>query len=74
MVGERPKKEQVVSFKKLPRFGVMGLSVDGNNIFAATWNGVYCINKINFLETSFISNRLINDPHVDVLCMDYLDR
>ncbi len=62
-VGEFPKKDESIHFKKLPRFGMMGLSVDEHSIYAATWNGIYCIDKKTFKEKSFISNRLINDPH-----------
>lgn len=63
ILGEKPLPNQELQFKKLPRFGIMGLSCDQNYIYAASWNGLYKIIKENYNIESFISNRLISDPH-----------
>jgi len=61
--GEPPLPRQKMEFKKLPRFGVMGMDQDSSMVYAATWNGVYEIQKDQMRVRSFLSHRLINDPH-----------
>ena len=63
LIGENPMEQQRMEFKKLPRFGVMGLTNDDNHVYAATWNGIYKLSKENLEPEAFITNRLINDPH-----------
>lgn len=63
LIGETPLKKQKIEFKKLPRFGVMGLAQQKNVIYAATWNGIYSLSAKTMKIKNFISNRLINDPH-----------
>ena len=61
--GESPLSSQELEFKRLPRFGVMGLVRDKNEVFAATWNGIWSLNQESLLPNYFITHRLINDPH-----------
>jgi len=63
LVGEAPIRSTKLEFKKLPRFGVMGLSQSEEKIYAATWNGIYVLHKNDMSTDKFISHRLINDPH-----------
>lgn len=63
LVGEPPLVSAKLDFKKLPRFGVMGLSQSKEKIYAATWNGIYVLDKNDMGTDRFISHRLINDPH-----------
>lgn len=50
-------------FRKLPRFGLTGLSEAGDYLFAGSWNGVYKIRKKDYRLENFISNQLMNDLH-----------
>ena len=67
LVGDVPDKNVSISFKRKPRFGVMGLCPDGGTgFYAATWNGIYHFNSRSSVSQnpdSFITNKLINDPH-----------
>ena len=51
------------SFKKLPRFGLTGLSSFGNNLFAGSWNGVYQFDKNSLKLQTIITNPLMCDMH-----------
>lgn len=51
------------NFKKLPRYGLTGLSQTNEHIFAGTWNAVYQIKKDDFSLEKIISNQLMNDMH-----------
>jgi len=51
------------TFKKLPRFGLTGLSTAGEYIFGGSWNSVYKISKSNFKLEAIISNNLMSDLH-----------
>tara|TARA_B100000767_G_C19777695_1_gene543698 strand:- start:404 stop:1507 length:1104 start_codon:yes stop_codon:yes gene_type:complete len=67
ILGENPLPGQVLEFKKLPRFGIMGLTFDENHIYAASWNGIYKLNKKDYRVEGLISHRLISDSHgIDV--------
>lgn len=65
--GEMPSKDISLYFKRLPRFGVMGLANQGSFLYCATWNGIYELNQFDLTVESFLSHRLICDPHgIDV--------
>ena len=55
--------EGVKNFEKLPRFGLTGLSSNGDYLYAGSWNAVYEIDKKNFELSRIISNNLMNDMH-----------
>ena len=63
MLGEKPLPSQELEFKKLPRFGLMGLTNDDDHIYAASWNGIYKFNRKDFAMEGLISHRLVSDPH-----------
>ncbi len=50
-------------FRRLPRFGFTGSSLDGENIYAGSWNAVYEIRKDDLRLQRIISNQLMNDLH-----------
>jgi len=50
-------------FKKLPRFGLTGLSQNKTHLFAGSWNGVYQIRKSDYGLERIITNNLMNDLH-----------
>lgn len=67
LIGEMPSKDMPLYFKRLPRFGVMGLSSQSVFLYCATWNGIYVLKKSDLSVKSFLSHRLICDPHgIDV--------
>ena len=67
ILGENPLPNQKLEFKKLPRFGIMGLAHDAKYIYAASWNGIYKLNRKDFAMEGLISHRLISDTHgIDV--------
>jgi hypothetical protein len=63
LMGEMPLKSSPVSFLRLPRFGVMGIVVQNDLVYCATWNGIYILNRSDLSEKAFLSHRLICDPH-----------
>ena len=50
-------------FKKLPRFGLTGLSQYKDYLYAGSWNGVYEICKYDFSLKRIITNHMMNDMH-----------
>ncbi len=69
ILGQLPKGSVFKSIGRKPRYGMMGLTVDNhsNQLYAATWNGIYNINIFNKNVDQFLSHQLINDPHgIDV--------
>ena len=67
ILGESPLSGQELEFKKLPRFGIMGLTHDDNHIYAASWNGIYKLSRKDLSMQGLISHRLVSDPHgIDV--------
>jgi len=62
LVGEAPL-ETARNFEALPRFGMTGLAVDEEWVFAGGWNGVYKLDKVTLDCEAFISHRLMNDLH-----------
>lgn len=67
IAGPLPDKS-IPDYKKLPRFGLTGLSMEGDFLFAGAWNGVYMINKETLELEKIISNKLMNDLHG--ICVD----
>ena len=63
ILGENPLPSQELEFKKLPRFGIMGLTHDNEHIYAASWNGIYKLNRKDFAMEGLISHRLVSDTH-----------
>jgi hypothetical protein len=62
----------VEDFKSLPRFGLTGLHVHGDYVYAGSWNGVYEL-RLDSLELNrFISHHLMNDMHGIHAGDDYL--
>jgi len=51
------------NFKKLPRFGLTGLTEAGGQLFAGSWNGIYKISKSTYELESIVSHRLMSDLH-----------
>lgn len=62
ILGEMPL-EGAQDFKTLPRFGMTGLAVAKDWVFAGGWNGVYKLNKSTLECEGFVSHRLMNDLH-----------
>ncbi|MFN3199156.1 MAG: hypothetical protein ACE366_12215 [Bradymonadia bacterium] len=60
--GTQPGAEQP-SFKRLPRFGLTGLSVAGDRVYAGSWNGVYVINRDDLSLEGIISHEMMSDMH-----------
>jgi len=50
-------------FNKLPRFGLTGLVVQGEHLYAGSWNSVYEIRKSDYVLQRIITNPLMNDMH-----------
>jgi len=64
--GDNTEIETIQAFKHLPRFGVTGLCSSGAQLYCATWNGIYHLNKA-LKPIRFISNRMMSDLHgIDV--------
>ena len=61
--GSLPLSNTELDQSRLPRFGVMGLCSSNDDIFAATWNGIYRIRRETLSVQEFISHQLLNDPH-----------
>ena len=62
VVGKRPLKNSL-EFKKMPRYGLMGLAQDANHYYAGSWNGVYQLNKKDLSLKKIISHQLMSDLH-----------
>lgn len=62
LLGEMPIGNNA-EFKKLPRFGLTGLTHFGGKIFAGSWNAVYQVDPATGALEKLISNRLMNDLH-----------
>ena len=60
--GALPSSEQP-SFKRLPRFGLTGLSVAGDRVYAGSWNGVYVIRRSDLALEGIISHEMMSDMH-----------
>lgn len=69
--GTMPDSE-IMDFKKLPRFGLTGLSEFGDYIYAGSWNSIYEIKKSDFSLKRIISHPLMNDMHGIYADRDYL--
>jgi len=63
IIGSHPKMDELTSFKKLPRFGLMGLAQDDQFLYAAAWNGIYKLELSDLSLSGFITHQLISDPH-----------
>ena len=62
LIGEMPLGN-ADSFRRLPRFGLTGLSETSDYLFAGSWNSVYRIRKSDWGLDGIISNSLMNDMH-----------
>lgn len=58
-----PPLDSAQNFKTLPRFGMTGLTVAKDWIYAGGWNGIYKLDKATLECEAFISHRLMNDLH-----------
>ena len=71
VVGESPSPHQD-NFKKLPRFGLTGMSVKDNLIYSGSWNGIYEIDQSSCQLRRIISHSLMSDLHGIFASKDYL--
>lgn len=71
IVGESPSRHQN-NFKKLPRFGLTGMSIKDNFVYSGSWNGVYEIDQSSCQLKRIISHSLMSDLHGIFATKDYL--
>ncbi len=62
IMGE-PPLQSAKDFDTLPRFGMTGLTLAKDHVFAGGWNGVYKLDKTTLKCEGFVTHRLMNDLH-----------